>query len=42
LGLNGLKIERQKIIPIFYKGIKLDAGHRDSPEPVKKEKFIFS
>ena len=28
LSLNGLKIERQKIIPIFYRGIKLDAGYR--------------
>ncbi len=26
--LNGLKIERQKVIPIYYKGIKLDAGYR--------------
>ena len=25
---NGLKIERQKVIPISYKGIKLDAGYR--------------
>jgi GxxExxY protein len=23
-----LKIERQKAIPIFYRGIKLDAGYR--------------
>ncbi len=28
LSLNKLKIERQKIIPIFYKGIRLDAGYR--------------
>lgn len=28
LSLNNLKIERQKIIPIFYKGIRLDAGYR--------------
>lgn len=28
LSLNNLKVERQKIIPIFYKGIKLDAGYR--------------
>jgi GxxExxY protein len=28
LSLNGLKIERQKAIPIFYKGRKLDAGYR--------------
>lgn len=28
LSLNGLKIERQKSIPIFYRGIKLDAGYR--------------
>lgn len=28
LTLNGLEIERQKVIPIFYKGIKLDAGYR--------------
>ena len=28
LSLSGLKIERQKIIPISYKGIKLDAGYR--------------
>jgi len=27
LSLNKLKIERQKIIPIFYKGIRLDAGY---------------
>src|ERR1700761_5554449 len=26
--LSGLSIERQKVIPIFYKGIKLDAGYR--------------
>ncbi len=26
--LSGLKIERQKVIPFFYKGIKLDAGYR--------------
>jgi GxxExxY protein len=26
--LSDLKIERQKVIPIFYKGIKLDAGYR--------------
>jgi GxxExxY protein len=26
--LSGLKIERQKVIPIFYKGIKLDVGYR--------------
>ena len=25
---NGLKIERQKVIPISYKGIKVDAGYR--------------
>ena len=25
---NGLKIERQKVIPISYRGIKLDAGYR--------------
>jgi len=23
-----LQIERQKVIPVFYKGIKLDAGYR--------------
>jgi len=28
LSLNGLKIERQKAIPIFYRGIKLDGGYR--------------
>ena len=28
LSLSGLKIERQKVIPIFYRGIKLDAGYR--------------
>lgn len=28
LSLSGLKIEKQKAIPIFYKGIKLDAGYR--------------
>jgi GxxExxY protein len=28
LSLSDLKIERQKVIPIFYKGIKLDAGYR--------------
>ena len=28
LSLNSLKIERQKPIPIFYKGIRLDAGYR--------------
>ncbi len=28
LSLSGLKIERQKIIPISYKDIKLDAGYR--------------
>jgi GxxExxY protein len=28
LSLDGLKIERQKPIPIFYRGIKLDAGYR--------------
>jgi GxxExxY protein len=28
LSLNGLKIERQKVIPIFYRGIKLDGGYR--------------
>lgn len=28
LCLNGLKLERQKVVPIFYKGIKLDAGYR--------------
>lgn len=28
LSLLGLKIERQKIIPIFYKGTKLDSGYR--------------
>jgi len=28
LALNNLKVERQKAIPIFYKGIKLDAGYR--------------
>lgn len=28
LSLKGLKVERQKAIPIFYKGIKLDAGYR--------------
>lgn len=25
---DGLKIERQKVIPFFYKGVKLDAGYR--------------
>jgi GxxExxY protein len=25
---TGLKFERQKVIPISYKGIKLDAGYR--------------
>ena len=24
---NGLKIERQKVIPISYRGVKLDAGY---------------
>lgn len=28
LSLNNLKIERQKAIPIFYRGIQLDAGYR--------------
>ena len=28
LSLNGLKVERQKAIPISYKGIRLDAGYR--------------
>jgi GxxExxY protein len=28
LSLNGLKIERQKAIPIFYRGIKLDGEYR--------------
>jgi GxxExxY protein len=28
LSLNSLKAERQKVIPIFYKGIRLDAGYR--------------
>lgn len=28
LTLNGLRIERQKAIPILYKGIKLDGGYR--------------
>ena len=28
LSLSGLKIERQKVVPIFYRGIKLDAGYR--------------
>lgn len=28
LTLNGLNIERQKAIPIFYRGIKLDGGYR--------------
>lgn len=28
LSLKGLKIERQKTFPLFYKGIKLDAGYR--------------
>lgn len=28
LSSNGLKVERQKTIPIFYRGIKLDAGYR--------------
>lgn len=26
--LSGLKIERQKVIPIFYRGMKLDGGYR--------------
>ena len=28
LSLNSLKIERQKAIPIFYRGMRLDAGYR--------------
>jgi len=28
LGLRGLKFERQKPIPLKYKGIKLDCGYR--------------
>jgi GxxExxY protein len=28
LSLAGLKMERQKVIPISYKGIMLDAGYR--------------
>jgi|ERR1700761_7830474 len=28
LSLNNLKVERQKGIPIFYKGVRLDAGYR--------------
>jgi GxxExxY protein len=28
LSLNNLKVERQKAIPISYKGIRLDAGYR--------------
>ncbi len=27
LAQNGLKIERQKVIPISYRGVKLDAGY---------------
>jgi GxxExxY protein len=28
LSLSNLKVERQKVIPIFYKGIKLESGYR--------------
>lgn len=28
LSLNNLKVERQRVIPISYKGIMLDAGYR--------------
>ena len=28
LSLINLKVERQKAVPIFYKGMKLDAGYR--------------
>jgi GxxExxY protein len=28
LFLNNLKVERQKAVPIFYRGIRLDAGYR--------------
>lgn len=28
LSLHNLKIERQKVIPIFYRGVSLDAGYR--------------
>lgn len=28
LGLKGLKIERQKALPLIYKGVALDSGYR--------------
>jgi len=28
LSLSGLKVERQRVVPISYKGILLDAGYR--------------
>ncbi len=28
LSLNNLKVERQKTIPIYYKGMRLEAGYR--------------
>ncbi len=28
LGLRGLSFERQMIVPVMYKGVKLDCGHR--------------
>ncbi len=28
LSINNLTVQRQKPIPIFYKGVKLDAGYR--------------
>ena len=28
LSLHGLKVERQKVIPISYRGVMLDAGYR--------------
>ena len=28
LGRNGIKFERQKELPVFYKGVQIDAGYR--------------
>ena len=39
LNLRGLKFERQKAIPLEYKGIKLDCGHR--LDIVVEEKVIL-
>jgi GxxExxY protein len=28
LGLKGMQFERQKVLPVVYKGVKLDCGYR--------------